>query len=373
MQKTAQLSPQQPSPAREEAISPQRLLIAILALAGVLAVLWLGFNFLRDNTAPQLVVAVIAIIWGVGGAALLFTTANMLVEALTNRWRGIIQPYIFVGPGVLILTWFLLIPTIRTLWQSFFDAGSVNFVGVDNYLAVFTDRQMLESFRNNLIWLVVGTAGCVVLGLLIAVLADRSRFETLAKALIFMPMAISFVGAGVIWKFVYAYAPPGEPQFGLLNAIVTAFGGAPQPWTRTPDPLSNTLLMIMVLIWMQTGFAMVIFSAALKGVPVDLLEAARLDGANEFQAFFRVIIPYIQGTIITVTTTIAIFTLKIFDVVMAMTGGQYGTDVVATQFYRQTFTYRNFGFGSAIAIVLFIAVLPVMLYNLRQPRKQEGF
>jgi len=266
---------------------------------------------------------------------------------------------------------FLFYPTVNTLYQSFFDASSTNFVGLDNFKAVFTDRGLQEAFRNNVIWLVVGTGACVILGLLIAVLADRSRFESLAKALIFLPMAISFVGAGVIWRFMYAYAPVDQPQIGLLNAIVVGLGGQPQSWT-TQQP-ANIFFLILVLVWIQTGFAMVIFSAALKGVPGELLEAAKLDGASEIQSFFRVIIPYIQGTIITVTTTIAIFTLKIFDVVIVMTGGQYGTSVVATQFYRQFFTNRNFGYGSAIAIVLFIAVLPVMFYNLRQLRKQEGF
>src|SRR5206468_1786720 len=210
------------------------------------------------------------------------------------------------------------------------------------------------------------TGLCVIFGLLIAVLADRSRFETVAKALIFLPMAISFVGAGVIWKFIYEYAPKDAPQIGLLNAVVVGLGGQPQTWIASPP--WNTLFLIIVLVWMQTGFAMVIFSAALKGVPEELLEAARLDGASEVQSFFRVIVPYIQGTIITVTTTIAIFTLKIFDVVRVMTGGQFDTEVVATQFYRQFFTNRNFGYGAAIAIVLFIAVIPVIMYNLRQLR-----
>ncbi|HYF62440.1 MAG TPA: sugar ABC transporter permease, partial [Herpetosiphonaceae bacterium] len=256
-------------------------------------------------------------------------------------------------------------------FQSFFDASSTSFVGLSNYAATFTDRQMLQSFRNNLLWLVVGTGACVTLGLLIAVLADRSKFETLAKALIFLPMAISFVGAGVIFRFIYAAAPAGEPQIGLLNAILVSMGKQPQTWL-TNQPWNN-LFLILVLIWMQTGFAMVIFSAALKSVPDDLLEAARIDGANEFDIFFKIIIPYIKGTILTVTTTIAIFTLKIFDVVIVMTGGQYGTEVVATQFFRQFFVSGNYGYGSAIAMVLFIAVLPVMIYNLRQLRKQEGF
>jgi alpha-glucoside transport system permease protein len=370
MQRTTELDPPQSSEPSLEAWSPGRFLVSLLGLIVVLAVLWAGFLFLRDSNVPQLVTAVVAIIWGVGGTAALFTAANMVVESLSNKWRGRIQPYVFVGPAIAALTAFLFIPTLLTFFQSLFDATSTKFVGLSNYASVITDRQMLESFKNNIIWLIVGTAACVILGLLIAVLADRSRFENIAKALIFLPMAISFVGAGVIWRFIYAYAPPGQPQIGLLNAFVNAFGGDTHSWLTEP---SNNYFLIAVLVWIQTGFAMVIFSAALKGVPTDLLEAARLDGASEIQSFFRVIIPYIQGTIITVTTTIAIFTLKIFDVVRVMTGGQYGTEVVATQFYRQYFTSRNFGYGAAIAIVLFIAVLPVMFYNLRQLRKQEGF
>lgn len=370
MERTTELTSRSATP-KEGGANPTRLAISLVALAVVLVLLWIGFDFLRTTTLPQIAVALIAIIWGVGGTAALFTTANMVVESLSLKWRDRIQPFIFVGPAMLLLLEFLLLPTIRTLFQSFFDASSTNFVGLDNFGAVFTDRQMQEALRNNVIWLVLGTSACVGFGLLIAVLADRSRFENIAKALIFLPMAISFVGAGVIWKFMYAYAPPDQPQIGLFNWLVTSFGGEPQSWT-TQQPW-NTLFLILVLVWMQTGFAMVIFSAALKGVPGELLEAARLDGASEVQAFFRVIIPYIQGTIITVTTTIAIFTLKIFDVVIVMTGGQYGASVVATKFYREFFTNRNFGYGSAIAIVLFLAVLPVMYYNLRQLRKQEGF
>ncbi len=373
MQPTTELDPRQASLTSTGAWSPARFFIALLGLIVTLVILWLGFLFLSDknNTFPKVLTGLIAIIWGVGGVAALFTTANMLVESFSNKWARRIQPYIFVGPAVLLLSAFLLIPTLLTIYQSFFDAQSVNFVGFDNYLKSFTDRQMLESLRNNLLWLVFGTASCVSLGLLIAVLADRSKFENVAKALIFLPMAISFVGAGVIWRFIYAYAPPNQPQIGLLNGIVVALGGEPQTWIAS-EPW-NTFFLIVVLIWMQTGFAMVLFSAALKGVPGDLLEAARIDGASEVQAFFQIIVPYIQGTIVTVTTTIAIFTLKIFDVVIVMTGGQYGTEVVATQFYRQFFQNRNFGYGSAIAIILFIAVLPVMIYNLRQLRKQEGF
>lgn len=372
MQRTTELKPEPPTHTTTSAASPGQFFMALLGLVLTLAVLYGGFLFLRSNSAPQLVVAIVAILWGVGGVALLFTVANMMVESLSVTWTRRIQPYIFAGPAVALLAAFLAIPTLLTLYQSFLDARSTNFVGLDNYVAVFTDRLMLQAFRNNLIWLILGTGACVVLGLLIAVLADRSHFETVAKALIFMPLAISFVGAGVIFRFIYAYSPPGEPQIGLFNAIVTGLGGQPVSWL-TNNPPWNNLFLILVLIWMYTGFGMVVFSAALKGVPEDMLEAARVDGATEIQIFFRLIIPYIMGTIITVATTTAIFTLKIFDIVMVMTGGQYGTEVVATQFYRQFFSSRNFGYGSAIAIVLFIAVLPVMYYNLRQLRKQEGF
>jgi len=216
-----------------------------------------------------------------------------------------------------------------------------------------------------------GTILCVSLGLLIAILADRSSFERLAKTIIFMPMAISFVAAGVIWKFIYYYTPE-EQQIGLLNAIVKAFGGEPQAWLTMVQPWNN-LFLIVILVWMQTGFAMVIFSAAIKSVPDDILEAARVDGAGEIRIFFQIMIPYISGTLLSVTTTIIVFTLKIFDVVMVMTGGQYGTEVVATQFYRQLFMYQNTGYGSTLAIVLLIAVMPVIWINLRQFRREGGF
>jgi alpha-glucoside transport system permease protein len=206
------------------------------------------------------------------------------------------------------------------------------------------------------------------------VLADRSRFERVAKSLIFLPYAISFVGASVIWNFVYEVKPVGAAQVGLLNAVVVALGGQPHGWTNYTaiSPWNNVFLVIIVL-WLQTGFAMVLFSAAIKGIPEELLEASRVDGASEIQIFFKIMIPSILGTIITVTTTVIIFTLKIFDVVWVMTGGQFGTDVIATQFYRQSFIARNAGYGSAIAIVLLIAVIPVMVYNLRQFKGQEAF
>ena len=351
--------------------NPGQFVIALVGLAVIIALLWLGFLYLRDTKTASIVNTVIAIVWGVGGVAALFGVTNMLIEALPTTWRNRVLPFMFFLPGVGILFLFLTIPTLITLYQSFFNNDSTQFVGLSNYIATFTDRSMLESFRNNMIWLFAGTASCVILGLLIAVLADRSRFEVVAKAIIFVPMAISLVGSSMIWRFVYAYAAPGQPQIGVLNAMLTSFGLPPQSWL-TLQPWNN-LFLVVVMIWGSTGFCMVLLSSALKGVPADIIEAAQVDGATEVQAFFRVIIPYIQGTILTVTTTTAIGTLKIFDQVYVMTGGQYGTSVVGTEFYRQFFTNRNFGYGAAIAIVLFIIISPVMVYNLRQLGKQEGF
>jgi alpha-glucoside transport system permease protein len=188
-----------------------------------------------------------------------------------------------------------------------------------------------------------------------------------------MPMAISFVGAGVIWNFIYEVKDRANSQIGLLNAIWVGLGNDPQAWTALITPPFNSLFLIVIVIWLQTGYAMVLFSAAIKGIPGEILEAAQVDGANDFQVFFQIMIPQIMGTIITVTTTVIIFTLKIFDVVWVMTGGQFGTSVIATEFYRQYFTNRNFGYGSAIAIILLIAVVPVMIYNLKQFSEREAF
>ncbi|MBJ9989039.1 carbohydrate ABC transporter permease [Paenibacillus sp. S28] len=341
------------------------VLIANIAVNGVI------FVFFRDSSLNPLLTAVLAVLWGVLGVYLIYYTFTWAVEKFPDRISRSVLPYVFIGPAVLVLGWLLVLPALRTLYLSFFNASSDKFVGLGNYVAIFSDRLLATALRNNLLWVFVGTLACVAFGLLIAILADRSSYERIAKSIIFMPMAISFVAAGVIWKFVYYYQP-GDEQIGLLNAIVMALGGEPQAWVSMLQPWNNFFLII-ILIWMQTGFAMVIFSAAIKGVPDDILEASRVDGAGEIRIFFRIIIPFISTTILTVTTTIIVFTLKIFDVVMVMTGGQYGTEVVATQFYRQFFMYRNFGYGSTLAIVLLIAVLPVIIINLRQFRKQGGF
>lgn len=363
---------EQPSVMRSIGTFIGNVLLAVIIPALAFLVLWQGYVFLRDSDAPKWIIAIVAVLWGVGGVALLYFVANWLVEKLPKDWYRRLIPFVFVGPALAIFFWFLGFPTLRTFFNSLFNANGSQFVGLQNYVDVFTQRAMLDTFRNNLMWMVFGTLGCVVLGLLIAVLADRSGFETAAKAFIFLPMAISFVGAGIIWKFVYAVKDVNDPQIGLLNAIVVGLGGEPQAWTAFNQPWNNFFL-ILIVIWLQTGFAMVLFSAAIKGIPTEIQEAARMDGCTERQVFFKITMPMILPTIITVATTLVIFTLKIFDVVIVMTGGQYGTDVIATQFYRQYFTNRNFGYGSAIAIVLLLAVIPVMIYNLRQFNQREQF
>jgi alpha-glucoside transport system permease protein len=345
--------------------------LSILFPLATLAILATGFVFLRDTKGPQVLTAVIAIIWGVGGAALLFYTVDWLVNRLRPEIARKLQPFVFVGPALLILLWYLVLPTIRSLYLSFFDASSKNFVGLANYVFAFTDGKMLESFRNNLMWIILGTGGSVGFGLLIALLAERSRAESFFKSIIFMPMAISFVGAGIIWRFVYAYKPAGEDQIGVLNALVTFFGGEPQAWF-TIAPWNN-IFLIIILIWLQSGYAMVIISSALKGVPAEIIEAGRIDGAGELRVIRSIIIPYIYSTLVTVSTTIVIISLKIFDIVFTMTNGNYGTEVIVSVQYKQMFRFYHYGRGSAIAIVLVLAVTPVMWYNLRQFAKQEVF
>ena len=370
--------------------------LAILIPLIAFFILYEGFLFLRAGNAAKWVITLVAIIWGVGGIAILYYVFNWLVEQLPVEWTLRLQPFVFVGPALALLIWFLALPAVRTFYLSlfgrngppdvplsmlltspgaYFAALSTQFVGLQNYADVFTNRLMLTAFRNNILfWIGIATPLTVITGLLVAVLADRSNFERVAKSLIFMPMAISFVGASVIWNFIYAVEAPDQPQIGLLNAIIVAFGGQPHGWTNyTAIAPWNNLFLVIIVVWLQAGYAMVLFSAAIKGIPEEIIEAARVDGANELQVFFRIMIPYIMGTIITVTTTIIIFTLKIFDVVWVMTGGQFGTDVIATQFYRQSFTNRNSGYGSALAIILLLAIIPVMIYNLRQVRDEEAF
>ncbi len=287
--------------------------------------------------------------------------------------RDRIIAWFWVGPAIIFVALFLVYPVIATIITSFQNATSTEWVGLKNFQRIFTNSAYLEVLRNNLLWLVLATAGTVFLGLIIAVLVDRVRIESFAKSTIFIPMALSMTAAAVIWRFVYAYAAPGQTQIGLLNAIWTAFGGQPQGWTQDPkNILLNNILIIVAYVWMWTGFCMVILSAALKSIPTEILEAARVDGASELSIFFRITMPMISSTIAVVATTMIINVLKIYDIVYVMTGGNAGTNVVAVDFYQQFFNFNDFGIGSALAVVLLIAVIPVMLFNIRRFRVQEA-
>jgi len=350
----------------KDPLAGQHMLASIYDLLGNTA----GAQLLRQNQGDvfiaKLLLAAVAIVVGVGGIWMLYAGASALVGLTSPRTQERILPWIFVIPALLLLTVYLIYPTIATIVSSFTD-NLVRGDPLTHYRTMLTG-EFLAIFRNNLVWLVVGTAGSVSLGLLIAALVDRVRREALAKTFIFLPLAISLVGASVIWRFVYQWRPEGTTQYGLLNAVVTAFGADPIPFVQTP-PI-NTFAMIVIFVWLQTGFAMVVLSAAIKGVSVEILEAARLDGAGERQIFFGIIVPIIKGSIITVATTIAIAVLKIFDIVFVMTGGRFDTDVVANRMFVEKFVFVNDGRAAALAAVLFVAVLPIMFVNVRNLRKQ---
>ena len=279
---------------------------------------------------------------------------------------------VFLLPTVLVLLVGLVYPGIRTIYQSFFDAAGTSFLGLGNYMTIFTSADQLVVLRNTVAWVVITPFVATAVGLLYAILVDRARLEAFAKALIFLPMAISFVGASIIWKFVYEYRPDqgGVKQIGLLNQLLTMVGGTPQQWLLN-EPWNN-LFLIVIMIWIQAGFAMTILSAAIKAIPEDIVEAARLDGVGALGMFRFVTVPSIRPALIVVLTTIGIATLKVFDIVRTLTGGNFGTSVVANEFYSQSLQADNQGLGAALAVLLFVLVVPVVVYNIRQLRASEA-
>lgn len=289
---------------------------------------------------------------------------------MVRRKTGVLAPLFYVGPAVLFLFVYQVYPAIQTIYLSFMDRRSANFVGLANYQYVFTSPVMLRAFKNNLLWLVFFTAGTVGLGLLFAILVDRVRYESLAKSIIFMPMAVSFVGAGVVWKFMYSYKPVGADQIGLFNQILVILGLEPKGWLLE-SPL-NSFALIMVGLWIWTGYCMVILSAAYKGIPKELLEAGQVDGANEFQLFWHVTVPEMRPALTVVITTMLVNVLKIFDIIYVMTNGNFGTEVIANRMFKEMFQYANTGRASAIAVVLFLMIIPIMFANIRQKLKGEA-
>ncbi|OGF55080.1 MAG: ABC transporter [Candidatus Fraserbacteria bacterium RBG_16_55_9] len=279
--------------------------------------------------------------------------------------------WLYLAPALLVLGSYLVYPTLVTLYLSFFDARSAQYIGLQNYARIFTQEETLIALRNNLLWIIVVPALTVSLGLLMAVVFDRVRHEALAKSAIFLPMAISFVGAGVIWKFVYAYTPPIYPQIGILNAIRTALGFDPIGWLIR-SPWVNNLALMAVFIWIWAGYCMIILSAAYKGIHRDLLDAARTDGANEWEIFWHVALPMLRPTILVVATTMTVFTLKVFDIIYVLTNGNFGTEVLADRMYKEMFHFHNFGAASAIAVIILLAMLPVIVINVRRFYAKEG-
>lgn len=282
-----------------------------------------------------------------------------------------ITPWLYITPAVFLLTFFLIYPSIYTTYISLFNYNSEKFVGIKNYLYCFTNEIMLTSFRNNALWVIVFVPLTVFLGLIIAVLVDRVKYEPIVKSLIFMPMAISFVGAGVIWKFVYDYRPASAAQTGILNAILAALNLEPLPWL-IQKPWLNNLCLIIVGVWIWTGFCMVILSASYKSIPRELLEAARVDGANEFKIFWKIILPLMKPTLAVVATTMIINVLKVFDIVYVMTNGNFNTEVIANRMYKEMFIFRNYGRASAIAVILLVLIIPMIIINIQRFREQEA-
>ena len=277
---------------------------------------------------------------------------------------------IWIAPAVILLLIFFIYPLIITIEYSFENSDSTIFVGLKNYQTIFTNANMLEVLRNNVLWLVVATALTVGLGLVIAVLVDRVKIESIIKSALFVPMAISFVCAGVIWRLVYLYNPPGQPQGGLFNALLALVHIPAQVWLI--NAAFNNFALILVYVWMWTGFCVVIISAGLKNIPDEIIEAAKMDGASRFTLFWRVTVPMVRPTIAVVAVTMVINILKIFDVIYVMTGGDYHTNVIAMEFYNQLFSFQNYGLGSALAVVLFLAITPIMYVNIRRIRAEEA-
>ena len=291
-----------------------------------------------------------------------------LADKAPKRAKDVVQLVVFLAPAIILLAVGLIYPAIRTSILAFSNKAG-DLIGLDNFAWIFTQPDAVRVVINTLIWVVCVPLISTIVGLSYAIFIDRSRGEKFFKALVFMPMAISFVGAGIIWRFLYDYRPAEREQIGLLNQIVIWLGGEPVKWLQT-EPV-NTFLLIIVMIWIQTGFAMVILSAAIKGIPTEQVEAAQLDGTNAWQRFTNVTLPGIRSSIVVVVTTISIATLKVFDIVRTMTAGNFDTSVIANEMYTQAFRANEPGRGAALALVLFVLVLPIVIYNVRVLRKQK--
>lgn len=360
-------------PVDDPGISTWGRRVAIAAVAALAVAVAAILPILTGDGANRFTSVGMALLFGVGGVFLVYWLMDNLVDVLPRVWRESVRPYVFIAPALAILGVFLVYPVFNTLYLSLRDPRGQSWVGLENFEFVFTDESMLRSIRNTLGWIIIVPVVATIVGLVFATLADRlRRGESLAKSLIFLPMAISFVGAAVVWQFVYNYRPQGfGSNIGLLNGLWTAFGGDPVSWLSL-QPWNNFMLMF-IMIWMQTGFAMVVLSAAIKSVPDEIEEAARIDGASEWQVFTKIVVPSILPTIVVVSTYMVINALKVFDLVFVMGSAEAnGTEVIAERMIRNYFLGSNSGRGAAIAVILFVAVVPVMVWNIRQFRQQEA-
>ncbi len=318
-------------------------------------------------TTSDLIGKILQVVMGLVIFAAIVGLLIFLMGRAPKKGRDYWQLVWFLAPAIILLAVGLIYPALRTTFLAFLDKSGG--FSLENFVWMFTQPSAVRTLINTLVWVLLVPTVSTILGLAYAVWIDKSRGERFYKALVFMPMAISFVGAGIIWRFVYEYRSAGRDQIGLLNAMVVAFGGEPVQWLQT-DPI-NTLLLIIVMIWIQTGFAMVVLSAAIKGIPTEQIEAAQLDGTNAWQRFRNVTVPGIRPSIVVVLTTISIATLKVFDIVRTMTAGNFNTSVVANEMYVQAFRASEIGRGSALALILFAMVLPIVIYNVRQLRKER--
>jgi alpha-glucoside transport system permease protein len=367
---TAQVAP---SGARSVATFVLRVVAAIVIPLVGFATMWAAIEYLRNENANRILVVGVAVVVGVGGIFALYVAMNRAVDVLPLRYAESVRPWIFVGPALVLLGLFLVYPLINTIFISFKDQFSQKFVGLENYKFVFSDESMLRAVRNTIGWMVIVPLVAVTLGLAFATLADRlRRGEPVAKSIIFLPMAISFAGASITWRLIYSFRPQGfGSNIGLLNGIMIGLGQNPVDWL-TQHPWNNLYLMV-IMIWMQTGFAMVVLSAAIKAIPDEIIEAARIDGASEWQVFRQVMVPTILPTIVVVTTYMVINALKVFDIVFVMGNAQSnGTEVIAERMIFWFFIGANYGRGAAIAVVLFLAVIPVMVWNVRRFKEEES-
>ncbi len=322
---------------------------------------------------PPVLQGILTILIGVGGCIAYFYGSNLILDKLIFPARNddhgrninratMVRPWLFLFPALFALSLYLIYPVIGSFIRSLYNRSGDTFIGLGNYVQMFSEEGFRTAFLNNVLWALVVPAAATFFGLLVAQLTDRLRWGNIAKSLIFMPMAISFVGASLIWKFVYA----NDPDIGIINAVRDYFGMSPIDVLQIP--FWNNFFLMVILVWIQTGFAMVILSAALRGIPEETVEAAIIDGANPFQIFFKIKVPQIKGTIVVVWTTITILVLKVFDIVYAMTGGNFATEILPS--YMMDFMFRDDGRATAVAFVIMLIVLPVMIWNIRQARSE---